>query len=804
MIPVSRTLPSYSACTTRRSVPAPAVRFSKEQYYNLCSEWAKQAPPGRNEKRDEAVAALRDCLERTSPTLDLSRLNLSSLPMALPDHIEVLNAYENQLGFLPPNLPASLLSLCVSNNNLSCLPETLPPNLTWLSVSCNFLSALPSRLPEGLINLNAYNNMLESLPDTLPSTLTRLDLNDNEIAVLPDNLPDSLQDIRIADNQLKGIPERLPAALRYLDVRSNFIRTFSPTIIQLPPYARVCVEGNPLSERTLRSLFHIASENSYQGPEILFSMSVDHQKTNPLLLSQAVAPWLPSEQWAEFEKEENARAFSAFLSRLAESKNMLETPSFQQRVANWLRSLAADATLRQQTFDLAQEAASHCEDRVTLAFNAMQQAALLRTVESGVWDHKLPELITSGREMFRLEQLERIAREKAKTLRLVDEIEIYLAYQTALRRELQLNSVAEMMRFYNDSGVTQQDLNRAQVEVRSQESSEFASWLTAWAPWKSMLHRIYPAFIDELEEQQEAAFCQLFPQRVTKELKNAGVANIPDAEVFLGKKVWDEMIREQNRVLTRKAMLHRYLSKEPSVVNALEAVRELAAIAIISPSLAATIIGAKTAEGEHIGSRLAALTETGGMAPLADAWVSLLWLLYQHRQLTGEKVVSLLLPKENHGVKSLAYAIAGAAWPCDAATRLCALLAELALSEESLRAPIITALSREQAGGFRRIKLARPADFYKLAKRADTFSPNETAKTLLRQSGLIPRYRELYLLASPRGEASVETEPGFASLQQKINGEVTVATMTAWEAMEKEKAQIQRAKIANRGRLEEL
>ncbi|MGP3591896.1 NEL-type E3 ubiquitin ligase domain-containing protein [Vagococcus sp. WN89Y] len=744
-----------------------------------------------------AVAALCDCLARKSLTLDLSRLNLSSLPEVLPDHIEVLNAYENELAVLPANLPATLSSLSISDNNLIELPGTLPENLTWLSVSCNLLASLPERMPEGLMNMNLYNNFLQALPDNLPSTLTRLDLNDNQLICLPDNLPASLRDLRVADNMLMYLPEQLPCALQYLDVRDNLLATFPPSIMDLPPQAHVNAEGNPLSERTLRELFSIANDRHYRGPQILFSLAVDRQRPAARSLCEAVADWLPPEQWSAFENETNAQAFCLFLDRLAQTKNTQENPAFREYVATWLRKLVTDEILREETFALAQESTSSCEDRVTLAFNAMQQVALVREVENGAWDSKLTALITTGREMFRLEQIEHIAREKVKSLRFVDEIEVYLAYQTALRRELQLSSVAELMRFCDHSGVTQQDINYALAEVRNKENGEFAGWLPGWAPWKSALQRLYPELIARLQNRHEAAFCQLFPRRLEEELTAAGVSTIPDAEAFVGKTIWDQMIHDQNIAITREVMLHRYLSEEWTPVSALDAVRELAAIAVISPPLAASIMQAETAKGESISSQLAVLTETGGMVPLVDAWVALLYLLYEHHQLSGEQVTSQLLPQgKGSGDKSLVYAIAGAAWSSGAATRLCALLAEIALNEKKLRARIVKGLSAEQAGGFRWLQLARPADFYKLAKRAEKFWPNEPAKALLRQSGLIPPHRELYRLASPKLEVCIEHEDGFASLQRKINSEVTIATMAAWEAKEKEKAAINRAKRA--------
>ncbi|EBR3788198.1 E3 ubiquitin--protein ligase, partial [Salmonella enterica] len=94
-----------------------------------------------------------------------------------------------------------------------------------------------------------------------------------------------------------------------------------------------------------------------------------------------------------------------------------------------------------------------------------------------------------GREMFRLGKLEQIAREKAGTLVLVDEIEVYLAYQNKLRKPLGLTSVTAEMRFFGVSGVTVTDLQAAELQVKAAEKSEFREWMLQWGPLHSVLER---------------------------------------------------------------------------------------------------------------------------------------------------------------------------------------------------------------------------------------------------------------------------------------------------------------------------
>ncbi len=73
-----------------------------------------------------------------------------------------------------------------------------------------------------------------------------------------------------------------------------------------------------------------------------------------------------------------------------------------------------------------------CEDRVTLAYHQMQEATLVHDAERGAFDSHLAELIMAGREIFRLEQIESLAR-KGKTAVFIDEVEVFLGFQNQLR-----------------------------------------------------------------------------------------------------------------------------------------------------------------------------------------------------------------------------------------------------------------------------------------------------------------------------------------------------------------------------------
>ncbi|ELF4589937.1 E3 ubiquitin--protein ligase, partial [Salmonella enterica] len=405
-------------------LPATTAPQTAAEYYAVWSAWQRAAPEGEARGRAAAVKKMRDCLKNGNPVLYVGRVGLTTLPDHLPPHITTL--------FIP-------------GNNLTSLPA-LPSGLRELSVSYNQLTSLPP-LPSGLWKLSVFNNQLASLPP-LPSGLQTLWAYRNQLPSLP-ALPPGLRDLSVSHNQLASLPA-LPSELRALRVSHNQLASLPESITGLSSEATVDLEGNPLSERTLQTLRDITSAPDYSGPRIRFDMAGPSVPREARALHLAVADWLtparegepdPADSWHASGQEDNAAAFSLFLDRLRETENFEKDAGFKAQISSWLALLAEDDVLRAKTFAMATEATSSCQDRVTLALHQMKNVQLVHNAEKGVYDNNLPGLVSTGREMFRMEMLERIAREKARTLALVDEIEVYLAYQNKLKKPLGLTSV---------------------------------------------------------------------------------------------------------------------------------------------------------------------------------------------------------------------------------------------------------------------------------------------------------------------------------------------------------------------------
>lgn len=458
-------------------LPATTAPQTPAEYDAVWSAWRRAAPAEESRGRAAVVQKMRACLNNGNAVLNVGESGLTTLPDCLPAHITTLVIPDNNLTSLPA-LPPELRTLEVSGNQLTSLP-VLPPGLLELSIFSNPLTHLPA-LPSGLLSLSVYRNQLTRLPESL---------------------------------------------------------------IHLSSETTVNLEGNPLSERTLQALREITSAPGYSGPIIQFDMAGASAPRETRALHLAAADWLvparagepaPADRWHMFGQEDNADAFSLFLDRLSETENFIKDAGFKAQISSWLAQLAEDEALRANTFAMATEATSSCEDRVTFFLHQMKNVQLVHNAEKGQYDNDLAALVATGREMFRLGKLEQIAREKVRTLALVDEIEVWLAYQNKLKKSLGLTSVTAEMRFFDVSGVTVTDLQDAELQVKAAEKSEFREWILQWGPLHRVLERKAPERVNALREKQISDYEETYRMLSDTELRPSGLVGNTDAERTIG------------------------------------------------------------------------------------------------------------------------------------------------------------------------------------------------------------------------------------------------------------------------------
>ncbi|ECF7404132.1 SPI-2 type III secretion system effector E3 ubiquitin transferase SspH2 [Salmonella enterica subsp. enterica] len=558
-------------------LPATTAPQTPAEYDAVWSAWRRAAPAEESRGRAAVVQKMRACLNNGNAVLNVGESGLTTLPDCLPAHITTLVIPDNNLTSLPA-LPPELRTLEVSGNQLTSLP-VLPPGLLELSIFSNPLTHLPAlpsglcklwifgnqltslpALPSELCKLWAYNNQLTSLP-TLPSELYKLWAYNNRLTSLPalpsglkelivsgnrltslPVLPSELKELMVSGNRLTSLP-MLPSGLLSLSVYRNQLTRLPESLIHLSSETTVNLEGNPLSERTLQALREITSAPGYSGPIIQFDMAGASAPRETRALHLAAADWLvparegepaPADRWHMFGQEDNADAFSLFLDRLSETVNFIKDAGFKAQISSWLAQLAEDEALRANTFAMATEATSSCEDRVTFFLHQMKNVQLVHNAEKGQYDNDLAALVATGREMFRLGKLEQIAREKVRTLALVDEIEVWLAYQNKLKKSLGLTSVTAEMRFFDVSGVTVTDLQDAELQVKAAEKSEFREWILQWGPLHRVLERKAPERVNALREKQISDYEETYRMLSDTELRPSGLVGNTDAERTIG------------------------------------------------------------------------------------------------------------------------------------------------------------------------------------------------------------------------------------------------------------------------------
>lgn len=488
---------------TNVNTPNKTNELTPEKYLSILKSWAESAPSLEMQKiREGMFDTLLNSLNNKLKSLEICNSPLDSLPL-LPPHLEELSLYQTGLTELH-SFPPELKCIHIENTKLTKLPE-LPAKLTCLSLYECPITQLPL-LPEGLAQLHCSDTLINQLPEC----------------------PESLIDITVMYNQLITLSD---------DVINSLDR-------------HVSVMNNPLSEETIKRIQNLNG----QGSTVYYTDNEGEcvgARTHKLLAH--VARWFPKKQPSSDIKknlaliplDENTDAFIKFLNRLEKTKYVTNEPKTKAQVAQWIEQLSHSRQLQEKIFSLAFDATTNCEDRVTLTWNTMKKAVLLQDVEQGNYDNELPTLIKTAREMFRLEKLETIAREKVSSLSYVDEIEVYLAYQTRLHQDLQLDSVAKDMFFFDVSNVKEDDLASATLITKTAENTQFRSWLAQWEPLHNVIKRTAP----DLWETAEIDLDE-YQQRLDNEIdkisgkNNAALHNDSDLLRVIGQTVHEEMKKE--------------------------------------------------------------------------------------------------------------------------------------------------------------------------------------------------------------------------------------------------------------------
>lgn len=267
---------------------------------------------------------------------------------------------------------------------------------------------------------------------------------------------------------------------------------------------------------------------SAEEPELQFkSVEQAFAFWRDLASSQAEVPELPllSHQAVDL------LLFLEFLTKTVEYQNPVSRPVLAQRVMAVMALLAENEQIRSDALSCVNDAISSCDDRVLLALDELETLQSLTAAKSLAIEKNDPtELRSLGRQMMRLDEVKRIARDYVKNLSQdsdkVDEIEVELAFQIGVREHLDLPGSTKNMRYREYASISDQEMANAVDRVRvACSGTKLESYLEQWAPWQQYRrHQVMPAF--EQLKLQVVDYIDECPIRMEKTDRMVMVDNI--------------------------------------------------------------------------------------------------------------------------------------------------------------------------------------------------------------------------------------------------------------------------------------
>jgi len=168
---------------------------------------------------------VNDLAEQRYPNLQELKIymcGLSEVPRLPKRWLKTLVITGNEITHLPEDLPDSIEHLFLFKNDLRELPARLPKNIRKLNKACNPNLRIPSdyRFPDNLEELVFHGCHLTNLPDRLPRSLRRLVCDTNQLTHLPQELPRNLEVLTCSRNRISRLP-KLPPNLIELRCTDN-------------------------------------------------------------------------------------------------------------------------------------------------------------------------------------------------------------------------------------------------------------------------------------------------------------------------------------------------------------------------------------------------------------------------------------------------------------------------------------------------------------------------------------------------------------------------------------------------------
>ena len=476
---------------------------------------------------------------QTDAVLDLTGLVIGDLP-ALPvtfEHVGVLDLSgvglaEGSDAFLR-SFPR-LRSLTLSHNRLGALPEAAGQceHLIQLRASYNDLRASDElqrqlRSLRHLQVLDLSQNSLDRFDVTGLEPLQKLDLRNNTLRDWPQGVLDApaLTTLDLSGNQIAIIPPDalLPehATLMAGTNLSDNGNLEMAQLLRLQEYLQDTGQGLGFTEADIDRALEGFRAEEFEGSDASDEeVHPDHesaQAQKARWFSGVAADSEKHQMWSALMEQDTTHDFSYILSQLQHTQDFAaDRLDLTQRVWRVLEAAYGDEELGRRLMDLSKALRNRmtCGDGRILLFNELEvEVHEFNALKSIAPEHKGRELLKLSRELFRLAQVEAIARTRIQLRPEIDPAEIRLAYRIGLARRLNLPNQPKGMLYGSLAQVTATDLDEAYAAIIAEEKTPvFVEQLTARKYWKDYLEEKYPGEFTRLQQQFQAKAGELEDQ----------------------------------------------------------------------------------------------------------------------------------------------------------------------------------------------------------------------------------------------------------------------------------------------------
>jgi internalin A len=207
----------------------------------------------------EANRRIEEARQSQSTSLDLSKLGLDALPIALAEltDLENLDLSDNRISVIPDSLAklTNLEYLDIQGNQISVIPGSLAnlEKLRFLTLAVNRIGAVPDSLARlaNLEGLSLFQNEISTIPDSFAqlAKLRILSLDGTRLGAIPDAIARlaNLERLYLRMNQIAMIPDSLARLtnLRFLDLSYNQIGAIPGFLSGMKGLTELYLHGNP-------------------------------------------------------------------------------------------------------------------------------------------------------------------------------------------------------------------------------------------------------------------------------------------------------------------------------------------------------------------------------------------------------------------------------------------------------------------------------------------------------------------------------------------------------------------------------